>query len=38
MIDENKAPSVLCVICGLTRFTYTRPDGVVVVPLTSLRP
>lgn len=29
-----KAPSVLAVICGLTSFAYTRPDGVVVVPIT----
>jgi hypothetical protein len=36
--EEGRAPSVLCVICGLTRFAYRRPDGVLVVPLTSLRP
>lgn len=32
-----KAPSVLVVICGLTSFAYTRPDGVMVVPITALR-
>lgn len=36
--DENgKAPSVLCVICGLTNATYQRPDGVYVVPITALK-
>lgn len=32
-----KAPSILVVICGLTSFAYTRPDGVMVVPITALR-
>ena len=37
--DENgKAPSVLCVICGLTNAAYKRPDGVYVVPITALKP
>lgn len=37
--DENgKAPSVLCVICGLTNVAYQRPDGVYVVPITALKP
>ena len=36
--DENgKAPSVLCVICGLTNAAYQRPDGVYVVPPTALK-
>ena len=36
--DENgKAPSVLCVICGLTNAAYRRPDGVYVVPITALK-
>lgn len=36
--DENgKVPSVLCVICGLTNAAYQRPDGVYVVPITSLK-
>ena len=37
--DENgKAPSVLCVICGLTNAAYQRPDGVYVVPISALKP
>ena len=32
-----KAPSILVVVCGLTSFAYTRPDGVMVVPITALR-
>ena len=36
--DENgKAPSVLCVICGLTNAAYQRPNGVYVVPITALK-
>ena len=27
----------LCVICGLTNAAYKRPDGVYVVPITSLK-
>lgn len=30
-------PSVLCVICGLSNAAYRRPDGVFVVPITSLK-
>lgn len=30
-------PSVLCVICGMSQYAYRRPDGVCVVPITSLR-
>ena len=29
-------PSIMVVICGMTSFAYTRPDGVMVVPITSL--
>lgn len=29
-------PSILVVICGMTSFAYTRPDGVMVVPITAL--
>ena len=36
--DNGKAPSVLCVICGLTNAAYKRPDGVYVVPITALKP
>lgn len=31
------APSVLCVICGLSNAAYMRPDGVFVVPITALK-
>ncbi len=36
--ENGKAPSVLCVICGLTSAAYRRPDGVYVVPITALKP
>ncbi len=35
---EGMAPKNLIVVCGMTTFAYTRPDGVMVVPITSLRP
>lgn len=35
--ENGKAPSVLCVICGLTNTAYRRPDGVYVVPITALK-
>ena len=35
--EKGKAPSVLCVICGLTNAAYRRPDGVYVVPITALK-
>lgn len=31
------APSILCVICGLSSAAYKRPDGVFVVPITALK-
>lgn len=31
-------PSILVVICGMSAAAYTRPDGVIVVPPTALRP
>lgn len=31
------APSVLCVICGMSNAAYVRPDGVYVVPVTALK-
>lgn len=39
MQDDPRAtpPSVLCVVCGMTAYAYTRPDGVCVVPITALR-
>lgn len=36
--ENGKAPSVLCVICGLTNAIYKRPDGVYVIPITALKP
>ncbi len=36
--EKGKAPSVLCVICGLTNAAYKRPDGVYVIPITALKP
>lgn len=36
-IENGKAPSVLCVICGLTNAAYQRPDGVYVLPITALK-
>lgn len=33
----GKEAKSLCVICGLTNAAYRRPDGVYVVPITSLR-
>ncbi len=38
MEKEGKPPSVMCVICGMTRYAYRRPDGVYVVPITSMGP
>lgn len=35
--EGGKPPKVMCVICGLTNAAYKRPDGVYVVPLTSLK-
>lgn len=31
------APSVLCVICGLSNAAYVRNDGVFVIPITALK-
>ena len=38
-ISENGgiAPSVLCVISGLSNAAYQRPDGVFVIPITALK-
>lgn len=38
-IEEKggKKPKILCVICGLTNFSYRRDDGVYVVGITSLK-
>ena len=34
---EGKAPSVCCVLCGMSNAAYQRPDGVFVVPITALK-
>ena len=38
-IESNggRPPKMKCVICGLSNATYIRPDGVFVVPITSLK-
>ncbi|MCI6101199.1 MAG: DUF4143 domain-containing protein [Selenomonas sp.] len=36
--EKGRMPKFLCVLCGLSNAAYLRPDGVMVVPLTSLRP
>lgn len=35
--DGGVAPSMLCVICGLSNAAYQREDGVFVVPITALK-
>ncbi len=35
--ENGVAPSVLCVICGLSNAAYMREDGVFVVPITALK-
>jgi len=35
---DGRVPKFLCVLCGLANAAYRRPDGVMVVPITSLRP
>ena len=35
---HGRGPEFLCVICGLAGAAYVRPDGVFVIPITSLRP
>ncbi len=34
---KGRPPEVLCVICGLSKAAYRRPDGVFVVPVTALK-
>lgn len=36
--SRGNTPFVLCVISGLSNWAYRRPDGVFVVPITSLGP
>lgn len=35
---KAKAPDFLGVICGLSKAGYTRDDGVMVIPITALKP
>lgn len=34
---KGKPPAVLCVLCGMAKAAYRRPDGVFVVPITALK-
>lgn len=34
MGKEGTPPEFLCIVCGMTRYAYRRPDGVYVVPVT----
>ena len=34
---KGKAPTVLCVLCGMANAAYQRGDGVFVVPITALK-
>ncbi len=36
--SRGGSPCVLCVISGLSKWAYRRPDGVLVVPIPSLGP
>ena len=36
--NEGSAPNILCVICGMSNMAYMREDGVLVVPITALKP
>lgn len=36
--EQTKKPSALIIICGLSNSYYKREDGVIVVPLTALKP
>ncbi len=35
--DKGVAPSILCVVCGMSNAAYQRPHGVFVVPITALK-
>ena len=35
--ETGASPTFLCVICGLSSAAFRRPDGVYVVPITSLK-
>lgn len=34
---KGKPPASMCVLCGMTKAAYQRPDGVFVVPITALK-
>ncbi len=34
---KGRPPEILCVLCGLSKAAYRRPDDVFVVPITALR-
>lgn len=34
---KAKDPRALCVVCGMSNAAYRRPDGIYVVPITSLK-
>lgn len=34
---KAKKPQALCVVCGMSNAAYRRPDGIYVVPITSLK-
>ncbi len=36
--DGGKEPSSMCVVCGLSNAAYKREDGIIVVPLTAMKP
>ena len=35
--NDGIAPSLMCVICGMSNAAYMRPDGVYVLPITALK-
>ena len=36
--EGGKIPAAMIVLCGMSNAAYRRPDGIYVIPLTSLRP
>ena len=36
--STDLAPQSLIVVCGLSHAAYQRPDGVIIVPITALKP
>lgn len=37
IVTNRKHPEFLCVVCGMSEAAFRRPDGVYLVPITSLR-